>query len=57
MVLRLVGLGWFIIILSWTYLGEASSIRLSSWQTQFNTLPERKKLWQQKEKNALLQHT
>ena len=36
LVLRYIGLGWFIIILSWTYFGETSSMLQSSRQRRFN---------------------
>ena len=57
LVLPYIGLGWFIIILSWTYFGETSSMLQSSRQRRFNIQLEKKNIWQQKEQNALLQLT
>ena len=54
LVLRYMGLGWFIII---EIFCETSSILQSSRQRHLNIYLERKQLWQKKAKNASLQLT
>ena len=54
LVLHYIGLGWFIIM---DIFCESSSILQSSRQRHLNIQLERKQLWQQKAKNALLQLT